>query len=165
MKKLLFLVPVLAGLMLGSSMVAQNKTVVTRIGYVDVEQVVQAHPKYPAVKEIQDAAQKELKPLQDKLQPITTKIQAGTASAKEQQDAQLLRQTIQQTASKYQQKQAAALEPITKQLDDIISKVAKDQSFALVLDRRVARDSGLVIYADESLNLTDAIIAALKAAK
>lgn len=161
MKKLLFLVPVLAGLMLGSSMVAQNKNVPTRIGYVDVEQVVQAHPKYPAIKDIQEAAQKELKPLQDKLTPLTTKIQAGTASAKEQQDAQLLRQTVQQIATKYQQKQAAALEPITKSLDDIIGKVAQQQGFALILDRRVARDSGLVIYADEALNLTDAIIKAI----
>lgn len=161
MKRLLFLVPVLAGLMLGSSMVAQNKNVPTRIGYVDVEQVVQAHPKYPAVKEIADATQKELKPLQDKLQPLSAKIQAGTATAKEQQDAQLLRQTIQQTASKYQQKQAAALEPITKSLDDIIAKVAQQQNFALILDRRVARDSGLVIYADDSLNLTDAVIKAI----
>lgn len=161
MNKVLSLLLVLGALIFGSSMVAQNKNVATRIGYVDVEKVVQIHPKYPAVKDLQEAAQKELKPLQDKLQPLSAKIQAGTATAKETQDAQVLRQSVQQIATKYQQKTAAALEPITKSLDDVISKVAQQQGFALILDRRVARDSGLVIYADDSLDVTDAIIKAM----
>jgi outer membrane protein len=161
MKRSLFFLPVLAGLLLGGSLVAQNKAVPTKIGYIDAEKVVQAHPNYKAIKDIQTQAQNELKPLQDKLTPLQTKIQNGQATAKDQQDFQVLRQSYQDAAKKWQDKSQTALKPITEAIDKVISSVAQQQGFAIVMDKKVAASSGLVVYADDSLDLTDAVIKAL----
>ncbi|MDX2008435.1 MAG: OmpH family outer membrane protein [Meiothermus sp.] len=158
-KNLFFLAVLLAVLLVPS--VAQNRNVPTRIGYVNVQKIIEAHPKYPSVKAINDAAQAELKPLQDRLQPINAKIQAGNATAAEQQQAQVLRQTITQTAQRYQQRQQTALKPIVDQLNELVGQVAQRQGFAMVLNYQVASQSELVIYADEDLELTNAVIAVI----
>lgn len=53
------------------------------------------------------------------------------------------------------------LRPITEDIDKIVSKVAKEQGFAIVLDQEVAASSGLVVYAAQGLDLTPAILQAL----
>ncbi|MBF6594883.1 MAG: OmpH family outer membrane protein [Thermaceae bacterium] len=161
MKHSLFFVPVLAGLLLGGSLVAQNKNVPTKIGYIDAQKVVQAHPNYKNIKDLEAQAQAELKPLQDKLTPLQAKIQSGTATAKDQQDFQVLRQSYQEAAKKWTDRSQAALKPITEQIDKVITTVAQQQGFAMVFDKKVAASSGLVVYADPSLDLTDAVIKGL----
>ncbi|GEM86741.1 OmpH family outer membrane protein [Meiothermus granaticius] len=161
MKRSWFFVPVLAGLLLGGSLVAQNKAVPTKIGYIDAEKVVQAYPTYKNIKDIQTQAQNELKPLQDKLTPLQAKIQSGSATAKDQQDYQVMLKAYQEAAKKWQDKSQAALKPITEAIDKVISTVAQQQGFAMIFDKKVAASSGLVVYADESLDLTEAVIKAL----
>ncbi|PZA07970.1 MULTISPECIES: OmpH family outer membrane protein [unclassified Meiothermus] len=162
MKRLAWFIPILLGVMIAATpLVAQNRPVL-RVGFLDSEKVIQAHPRYKEVQAVLDQANKELKPLTDQLVPLQQKIQAGTATAKEQQDFQTLRNAYQQASQKWNERRAKALEPITKEIDVQIDKFARAQGFGIILDRRVASSSGLVLYGDDSLDVTDEIINALK---
>ncbi|MBF6594884.1 MAG: OmpH family outer membrane protein [Thermaceae bacterium] len=161
MKRGLFFVPVLLGLLFGGWLMAQDKSVPNRIGYIDSDVVLQAHPDFAKVKEVQTQAQGELKPLQDQLTALEAKLQGGGATAKDQQDYQALRQGYQDTLKKWQAKQDVVLNPITDEINNIVAKVAQEQGFALVMDKRVAGSSGLVVYADNGLDLTDAVVKAI----
>ncbi|GEM86742.1 hypothetical protein MGR01S_13670 [Meiothermus granaticius NBRC 107808] len=140
---------------------AQNKSVPTEVGYVDSDLLLQAHPGFSKVKEIQGQAQAELNPLREQLQSLEAKSRAGNLSAKEQQDFQSLSKAYQDTLNRWQDKEDAVLGPITDQVNQAIAKTAQEQGFALVLDKRVAGTSGLVVYADASLDLTDAVVKAM----
>lgn len=158
MKRALYPLLVLAGLLLGGTLTAQNKPAPTKIGYIDAEKVIQAHQNFKNVQDIQAQAKKELDPLVEKLKPLDAKMRAGNATAKEQQDYQVLRQTLTDGQKKWATKQQEALKPITEEIDGVITKFAQQQGFAMIFDFKVARDSGLVVFGDDSLNLTDAVI-------
>ncbi|WP_337844309.1 OmpH family outer membrane protein [Thermus sp.] len=151
-----------AGLTLLTPQLAQNKTVATRIGFVDANALVQAHPDYKKVQDVQAQAKKELAPLEEKLKPLDQKVRAGQATAKERQDYETLAKSYQDTLKKWQDRQDAVLKPILEDVDQAIAKVAKAQGFAVVMSRQVAAQSGLVVYADEDTDLTQAVIRELK---
>ncbi|MCX7849117.1 OmpH family outer membrane protein [Thermus sp.] len=143
-------------------MLAQNKTVATRVGFVDADALVQAHPDYKKVQDLQAQARKEIAPLEEKLKPLNQKIASGQATAKERQDYDALLKTYQDTVKKWQDRQNPVLKPILEEVDQAIAKVAKAQGFAVVMSRQVAAQSGLVVYADEDTDLTQAVIRELK---
>lgn len=162
MKRLSLFVPILAGLLLSSLLVAQSQPPATKIGYLNARAVVEAHPQFARIKEIQAKAEAELKPLRDQLQPLEAKIRAGSATAQEQQNYRTLAQNLQETSKKWNDQQNAALRPITEEeIDKLVSKIAQEQGFAVVLDQEVAASSGLVVYAAQELDITQAILRAL----
>lgn len=161
MKRFSLFAPILAVVLLSSLMVAQNQSTASKIGYLNARAVVEAHPQFTRVKDLQARAEAELKPLRDQLQPLDAKIRAGNATAQEQQTYRTLAQSLQETSKKWSDQQNAALRPITEEIDQLISKVAKEQGFAIVLDQEVAASSGLVVYAAEELDITQAIVRAL----
>ncbi|GIW35469.1 MAG: hypothetical protein KatS3mg072_2802 [Meiothermus sp.] len=161
MKRFSLFVPILAGLLLSSLLVAQNQPTATKIGYLNARAVVEAHPQFPRIKEIQAKAEAELKPLRDQLQPLEAKIRAGSATAQEQQSYRTLAQNLQETGKKWTDQQNEALRPITEDIDKLVSRVAREQGFAIVLDQEVAASSGLVVYAAQELDITQAILRGL----
>ncbi len=161
MKPLAVFGPILATLLLSGLLVAQNQPTPSKIGYLNARAVVEAHPQFAQVKAVQAQAEAELKPLRDQLQALEAKIRAGNASAKEQQDYRVLAQSLQEAGRKWTERSNAILKPITEEIDQVIARVAKAQGFAMVLDQEVAASSGLVVYAAEELNLTQAVLQAL----
>ncbi|GIW27632.1 MAG: hypothetical protein KatS3mg070_0995 [Meiothermus sp.] len=160
MKNWLFAVALLSFL-LGGSLIAQNRPTPNRIGYVDAEKIVQAHKDFKKVQDIRNQAERELKPIRDQLQPLEAKLRAGNATAKEQQDYRVLAQSLQEAGKKWSDRVNAALKPITEEIDQVIAKVAQQQGFAMIFDKKVAASSGLVVYAADELEITDAVIKAL----
>ena len=161
MKRFSLFVPILAGLLLSSLLVAQTQPAANKIGYLNARAVVEAHPQFAKVKEIQTKAEAELKPLREQLQSLDTKLRAGNATAQEQQAYRTAAQNLEAAGQKWTEQQNAVLRPITEDIDKVISKVAKEQGFAIVLDQEVAASSGLVVYAAQELDLTQAIVRAL----
>ncbi len=161
MKRFWLFVPMLTGLLLSGLLVAQDRPVASKIGYLNARAVVEAHPQFAKIKELQAKAEAELKPLRDQLQPLEAKIRAGNATAQEQQSYRTLAQNLQEAGKKWTDQQNAALRPITEEIDKLVSKIAQEQGFAMVLDQEVAASSGLVVYADEELDLTQAIVRVL----
>ncbi|WP_117238302.1 OmpH family outer membrane protein [Thermus sediminis] len=162
MKQLPLAVLFLALLALLTPMLAQNRNVATRIGFVDADALVQAHPDYRRVQELQAQARRELAPLEERLRPLDQKVRAGQASARERQDHEALMKSYQDTLKKWQDRQNALLKPILEEVDGAIAKVAKAQGFAVVMSRQVAAQSGLVVYADEDTDLTQAVLRELR---
>lgn len=114
------------------------------------------------MQELQAQARKELAPLEEKLKPLDQKVRSGQATAKERQDYEALMKTYQDTLKRWQERQNPVLKPILEEVDQAIAKVAKAQGFAVVMSRQVAAQSGLVVYADEETDLTQAVIRELK---
>ncbi|WP_243028177.1 OmpH family outer membrane protein [Thermus albus] len=143
-------------------MLAQNRTVASRVGFVDADALVQAHPDYKKVQDLQAQARKDLNPLEEKIKPLEAKIRSGQATAKERQDYEALVKTYQDTVKKWQERQNPVLKPILEDVDKAIAKVAKAQGFSVVMSRQVAAQSGLVVYADDDTDLTEAVKKELK---
>ncbi len=165
MKRALAILLALGFLALTGLPLAQNKAVPSRVGFIDAETVVQAHPGYPAVAEIQKKRDAELKPLVEKIKPLEGKIASGQATAKERQDYQVLLEAIKKVQDKWNPKIQAKLEPLIKEVDRVVAQVAKANGFAVIMNRRVAASSNLVVYADPATDLTQAVVEALKKLK
>jgi outer membrane protein len=130
--------------------------------FVDAQRVLEAHPDGAKVIEARKRAEEELKPLQQQILALQQKIAAGSATAAERQQYETLVKSYQARTKALQDAQNKLLEPISKAVDAAISKVAPTRGCAVVLDRAIAASSGLVVYADPSTDITDAVIAELK---
>ncbi len=161
LKKLL---PIAAAIALTAAFtVPMAQTKATRIGFVNAQTVLQNHPQGAKVLEAQKKAQTELKELSDKIQVLQIKISNGTATAAEKQQYETLVKTGQTRQAQLKTQIDKLLEPITKQVDIAVAKVAKAQGFVLVMDKAIAAQSGLVIYADpEGTDLSDEVIKEVK---
>jgi len=132
-----------------------------KIGYVDVQALLKAHPKYGDVDTLNKQAQTALKPTADQLKAIQDKGQ--NASAAERQQYETLAKTYQTNAQKWQDQINTKLQPLTEDINKAVAATAAKQGFSMILDKNVAASSGLVIYADtKSLDLTDAVVKTLK---
>ncbi len=161
MKRFSLFVPMLAALLLSGLLVAQTPPSANKIGYLNARAVVEAHPQFARVKEVQTKAEAELKPLQEQVQALEAKLRQGSATTQEQQDYRTAVQNLETTRQKWSEQQGSVLRPITEDIDKVIGRVAKEQGFAIVLDQEVAASSGLVVYAAQELDLTQAIMRAL----
>jgi outer membrane protein len=163
LKKFLYsTIPVgLAILSLGGWIIAQTPNTATRVGYLEGNKVVENAKDFGKVKAIRDQAEAEMKPFNDRLKALEAKLEANTATAAERQEYQTLGQTARQTLAKWQEQQNKALAPIAESANATIAKVAKDQGFGMVFDSRIAIETGTIIYADASLDLTNAVVQAL----
>lgn len=149
--------------LVGAFTLPQAQTKPTKVGFVNAQTVLKAHPQGAAAAKLRDDATKELQPLADRLRALQTKISTGTATAAERQEFDIKNKTYQESTKRWQDKIDKALAPITKDVDSAVAAAAKKEGFAIVMDRLVAQQSGLVVYADESsTDLTDEVISALK---
>ncbi len=155
----------LALLALAAYPYAQNKNVPARVGFVDAESLIQAHPAYPEVQKLQQQADAAMRPLIEKLTPLEQKLRAGTATEKERQDYQTLSQALKKVQDEWRPKIQDKLNPIVKDVDAAIARVAEAQGFSVVMNRRVAAQSNLVVYAAPSTDLTEAVIQELRKTK
>lgn len=137
------------------------QTAPQKVGFVDVDKVIQADPGYATIADLQKKGQAELKPIEDQITAIQQKGQ--NASAAERQSYDTLTKTYDSKAKSWNDQVQAKLKPITDKIDKIMPTVAKAQGFSVVMSKAVAAQSNLVIYADpQSTELTDAVIAQLK---
>lgn len=144
----------LATFALGALARPQAQEAAARVGFVVSTTLMKAYPGGQQVADLTASAQKELKPLQDQINALRAKATAGTATTAERQRLETLTKTYQSTAKGWQDRLQKSLGPATDAIDAAIRTTAKGQGFSIVLDGVVAQQSGLVIYADESVNLT-----------
>lgn len=151
--------------MIGVLGMSQNKDIPSRVGYIDAQKVIEAHPRYGEVKKLQEQADQQLKPLVTQLNKIDAKLKAGTATDKDRKDFETLRQAYTEASKKWQEKINAVLGPITKEIDKTISIVAAQNGFSMIFSANVAGQSGLIVYASPDVDVTDLVIRALSAKK
>lgn len=151
--------------LLASLPLAQQKAIPTRVGFLDAETVIRAHPRYSEVEKLQKQADTELKPILEKLRALEEKLASGKATAQDREDYQVLTEAAKKLRDKWAPKIQEKLDPLIKEVDAVVARVAKEQGFAVVMNRRVAASSNLVVYADPNTDLTQAVVEALKKLK
>ncbi|MDB4948721.1 MAG: outer rane chaperone Skp (OmpH) family protein [Gemmatimonadetes bacterium] len=146
----------------------------TKIGYVNSQKVL---AEAPAAQTAQHALEADMTRYRAQIDSIEKSFEAqrtafegqqatlsATVKAQRQADlqtryaaAQTRVQQIQETA---QRRQAELVEPVMKRINEIIEALRKEQNIGLVLD---ASSAG-ILAADPALDLTDQVIARVKAA-
>jgi outer membrane protein len=134
------------------------------ICFINSQRVLMAHQNGSGVIEAQQKAQAELKEISDKIQALGVKISNGTATAADRQLAETLQKTGQARQAALKIQIDKLLEPITKEVDAAVAKVAPQKGCGVVLDRDTASRSGLFIWVNVSttLDISEAVIAELK---
>lgn len=136
------------------------QTPAQKVGFVDVSKVIAAHPNDKAIKDLQAKADAELKPIADQINAIDAKGAAATAAEKQQRT--VLVQTYQTKQKSYTDQAQPKIDAVEKAADVAISAVAKSNGYSIVMDRGVAQRSGLVVFAEDNTDLTDAAVKAVK---
>ncbi|SMB93824.1 OmpH family outer membrane protein [Deinococcus hopiensis] len=138
------------------------QTAPQKIGFVNVQAVLSAQAAGKELADIQKKADTELGDLDKQIKAIDAKGAQATAADKDKR-TQLVT-TIQAKAKAYDA-QIAALQPkITaaeQAANSAIGSVAKQNGVSIVMDSGVAAQ-GLVVYAEDSTNMTDAVLKAVK---
>ncbi|GAA5511693.1 hypothetical protein Dcar01_00406 [Deinococcus carri] len=141
------------------SLAPHAQTTPQKIGFVDVQKVLAAHPNDKDIKAIQTQANNELGALDKQIREIDAKGTAATAADKDKR-TQLI-STAQAKAKAFDTQMQPKVDAVEKAVDTAISSAAKANGYSIVMDRAVAAQ-GLVVYADGTTDLTDAALKALK---
>lgn len=146
-----------------------------KIAYVNSQEIIAAAPgRAEAEAQIQkdmNAYRDQVKQMGDSLNALiasytksesTLSEAAKTAKQKEIQDKEReYQQRVQGLEQKAQQRQAELIRPIMEKINTIIEQVRSENGYSMVLD--AGNQSGVVVAADSTLDITDKVIARLKA--
>ena len=155
----LSLVLLLALFWASSNLVAQEEG--TRIVYINSREAVDAHPEAARINELRAQFEAEISEVQAQLQPFIDRVSSGQElTTQERETATTLQQTLAATQQRWQQDLAAAAEPAVTAVQAAIETIAQENGYDIVLDGNVAGQAGinLIIYADDSLNITQQVI-------
>ncbi|WP_027893004.1 OmpH family outer membrane protein [Calidithermus chliarophilus] len=141
---------------------AQTKPKAFRVGFINPDTAIQAHPNYPKLKSVQDQAEKELKPLRDQINQLGQKARSGPLSAKDQQGLQSLQKALQDATKKWNERVGTVAKPLLDDIDKEVKKVAEANGFQVVMDYKVAKASSLVVYAAPDSDVTPLVVKELK---
>lgn len=145
-----------------------------KIGYVDMEYIIQ---KLPQVKTIKSQLETEQKMLQNKLQRMQLEVEdkylnyqnmAETMTPEQRQGAeqelQQLQQQLQQEAKKaeenFQKRSADLFAPLEAEVLEKINEVSKEGNFTYVFNARTQMGDAILLYAkNEGDNLSPKVLA------
>lgn len=133
-----------------------------RVGIVDVQQVVDALPGSAGYLSLSKRVDADLKGKQAKLQQLVARANASRGAA-DIQAAQKAQREFLSTQQSHQQRLATQFKPLASKINTTVANVAKGSGFTVVLDRRVAAQSNLVVYANTATtDLTPAVLRAIR---
>lgn len=133
--------------------------------YVNSQYLITLHPIYPQVEALQERARAELGELQAQAQTLIERSRSAEGLSPEDQEVLAITMTtLDTTGQRYDEELAQLIEPALIQITDAISVVAQSMGILMVLDYEVARESGLVVYADPSTDITAQVEAQLTGA-
>lgn len=134
----------------------------SRVGFVDVQQAVAGLPNSSKYLQLSKNVDTDLRSRQAKLQQLAARA-ASTRSAADQQALQKAQQEYASMQKSYQGRLATEFKPLASRLNSVVASVARQNGYSVVMDRRLAAQSNLVVYANEqATDLTAAVIKALK---
>jgi outer membrane protein len=162
MKRLipLVLVAALAMVLLTSTLTAQPES--NRLVFVDSQALIAAHPAGQEASELRIRAQTEVNEIREQLEGIQSRARAGqTLTNEETERFNILITTLESVQTRYQAEIAAAAGPAIEAVNAAIREISVEQGYGIVFDIGAAADSGLVVYAADGLDITDAVMVRL----
>ncbi len=137
-----------------------------RLGFVVVPEVIKSTPAGGALKKIEAARDREVKPIAAKIKALQPKMRSGSATFEERDEWDKLSKQYAAIVKKYDVQFQKVLQPFDKKLLTSIKNSANKQGFSLIVDGIIATDSGLLLYANQdAANITKNVIAEFKSLK
>jgi outer membrane protein len=150
------------GAMIGAGVVAAVPPA-ARIGYVTVPEVVKATTAGGALRKVDEARLKEVKPITDQLAKIQPKMRSGNATFEEREQFDKLSKRYAEINKRFESQFSSILKPFDAKLVKAIANSARNQGFSFIVDGIIATDSGLLLYADQSAsNITKQVVIEFK---
>lgn len=144
------------------STVPQAQKTRSRVGFVNVQQAVAAMPNSASYLSLQKRVDADLKAKQSNLQKLAAQAQK-TRKAADVQAYQKAQQGLVTAQKNHDSRLAKEFRPLQTRMNSVVAAVARSSGFTVVLDRRVAAQSGVVVYANTgATDLTSAVVKALK---
>ena len=131
------------------------------IAFVDSQAAINAHPAGKKADQLKQQAQTEINGIRDKINALAQKQQAGQQlTPQESERYQTLVTTLNAVQKRYQSDIQKAAQPAVDAVNKAIKEVAQQDGYTIVLDSRAAGQSGsgLVVYADQNLDITPQVI-------
>ncbi len=136
----------------------------TRLVFVDSQAAISAHPAGQAADLLQEQARQELGELRDDIDVLTQRLRAGEQLTPEEDELyQTLLTTLEMVQSRYQADVVATATPAIEAVNQTIEAVAKENGYTVVLDVNVAARDGLVVYAQDGLDITATVVERIRA--
>ncbi len=130
-----------------------------RIAFINSQQAIDAHPAGAAAREVEQRGIDEVNEIQTSLNAILERARTGATISPEEQEAfQTGQIALESTANRYRDEVAAAAEPAIIAVDTALKAVAAEQGYTVVFDYEVASATGLVVYAEDGLDITQLVI-------
>lgn len=163
MKRLTFYILVLlAAIGLGGATLTAQEAG-TSIVFVDSQAAIAAHPAGEEADALRQQASEELGGLRTDLDAIAQRARAGEQLTPEEQERyNTLLRTLQQVDQRYRQQIEQVAAPAIEAVNNVIREVAQEQGYSIVLDIGAASD-GLVVYAQDGLNITPQVLERVRA--
>ena len=163
MKRLTLALLAAAALMVVATSTIGAEDQATRLVFVDAQALIAAHPGGQTANTLRRQAAEEIGELRDQLDALQARARAGEQlSADEQERFNVLLTTLDAVQNRYQADIAAAAEPAIEAVNAAIREVAQELEYTIVMDIAAAAESGLVVYAADGLDITDAVLARVR---
>ncbi|MFO8149408.1 MAG: OmpH family outer membrane protein [Trueperaceae bacterium] len=146
---------VAVALMLGANLGAQDAP--TRIAFVDSQALIASHPAGQSANELRELAAEEIGGLRERLDGLQTKARAEGLNNEEAELFDVLVATYDSVQARYASDIAEAAQPAIEAVNAAIRSVAEDNGVAVVMDIEAAAESGMIVYAADGLDLTEAV--------
>jgi outer membrane protein len=151
---------VLAMVPLASTLTAQDQP--TKMVFVDSQALLAAHPAGQAASSLREQAQVEVDEIRAQLDVIQDRARGGAQLTNEETERfNILLATLETVQVRYQADIAAAAAPAIEAVNAAIEAVSLENGYTIVMDIGASADMGLVVYAAEGLDITDAVMARL----
>ncbi len=130
-----------------------------RIAFVNSQQAINAHPAGAAAREVEQRGIAEITEIQNSLNAIVERARSGAQLTPEEQEMfQTSQIALETTAQRYMEEVGAAAQPAVLAVDEALKAVAAEQGYTVVFDYEVAEQSGMVVYAQDGLDITQLVI-------
>lgn len=162
MKRLtLTLLPALiVALVLGSQLGAQQPE--ARIALVHSDELIRLHPAGQAGAQLEELAFTEISDLQRQIQTLVNKANTVGFTSEDEELYGVLIASYETVRTRWEADILAAVQPAMEAVNAAIAAVAQENGITMVFDIRSAEETGLVVYAQDGLDITEAVAARLQ---
>ena len=137
-----------------------------RVGIVNVQSVVSGMPGGTDFVALSKKADADIQVQVKAVRALLIRANARGSSAADKSAYAVAAKKYQASAQSYQKQLASSFAPLAGRVNTAVTAVARAGGYSVVFDQKVARDNGVVIYANaQATDLTAAVTAKVKAGK
>ncbi|MFA5551033.1 MAG: OmpH family outer membrane protein [Trueperaceae bacterium] len=140
-----------------STLTAQERT--SHVVYLNSQAAINAHPAGSQIETLSAQARSEIEGLVNSITALEQKAASGQQLTPDEADRYAaLQSSIVAVDSRYRAEIEAAAAPAMAAVDEVLRSLATELNYTMVIDSIAAAETGIVVYADPSLDITQLVI-------